>query len=93
MKIELQENEITLVRLGAAREENRVMMREVTFEIQGKEFQRDIILGPNGTGADYTDPEKFYMMNKEQVDASLITFLSENHLYNNLGPDQNGSEA
>ncbi|MGZ5188756.1 MAG: hypothetical protein ACXWB4_07300 [Kaistella sp.] len=85
MKIEIQENEITIVKLGPSHEDNGVMMREVTFEIQGKEFQRDIILGPNGTGADYTDPEKFYMMNKEQVDASLIVFLSENHLYDNLG--------
>ena len=85
MKIEIQENEITIVKLGPSHEDNGVMMREVTFEIQGKEFQRDIILGPNGTGADYTDSEKFYMMNKEQVDASLIVFLSENHLYDNLG--------
>lgn len=85
MKIEIQENEITIVKLGPSHEDNGVMMREVTFEIQGKEFQRDIILGPNGTGADFTDPEKFYMMNKEQVDASLIVFLSENHLYDNLG--------
>lgn len=85
MKIELQENEITIVSLGAAHEEHGVIKREVTFEIQGKQFQRDIILGPNGTGADFTDPEKFYMMNKEQVDASLIVFLSENHLYDNLG--------
>ncbi|MGZ5273755.1 MAG: hypothetical protein ACXWCA_05525 [Kaistella sp.] len=85
MKIEIQENEITIVKLGPSHEDNGVMMREVTFEIQGKEFQRDIILGPNGTGADYADPEKFYMMNKEQVDASLIVFLSENHLYDNLG--------
>ena len=85
MKIEIQENEINIVKLGPSHEDNGVTMREVTFEIQGKEFQRDIILGPNGTGADFTDPEKFYMMNKEQVDASLIVFLSENHLYDNMG--------
>ena len=84
MKIELQENEITIVHLGTAFEENGVIMRKVTFEIQGKEFERDIILGPNGTGADFTDPQKFYMMNKEQVDANLVLFLSEHHLYNNL---------
>lgn len=85
MKIEIQENEIGIVKLGESHDENGVIMREVTFEIQGKEFQRDIILGPNGTGADYTDPEKFYMMNKEQVEASLVVYLSENHLYDNLG--------
>ncbi len=84
MKIELQENEITIVNLGPSHEENGVMKRQLTFEINGIEFQRDIILGPNGTGADFTDSQKFYMMNKEQVDASLILYLSENHLYDNL---------
>ena len=84
MKIELQENEITIVKLGPSQEENGVMKREVTFEINGVEFQRNIILGHNGTGADFTDPQKFYMMNKDQVDASLIVYLSENHLYDNL---------
>ena len=36
MKIELQENEITIVKLGPSQEENGVMKREVTFEINGK---------------------------------------------------------
>ena len=84
MKIKIQENEVNIVKLGPSLEENAVMKHDVTFEINGIEFQRDIILGPNGTGADFSDPQKFYMMNKDQVDASLIVYLSENHLSDNL---------
>jgi pyruvate carboxylase len=83
MKIQIQENEILLVSLGTAHTENRVTKREVTFEINGEQFTREILLEPNGTGADYQDPQKFYMMNKEMVDASLVEFLSDHQLYNN----------
>lgn len=83
MKIEIQENDITLVSLGATTEQNRVVKGEVTFEINGEQFTREILLEPNGTGEDYEDPEKFYMRNKEMVDANLIDFLSDHHLYNN----------
>lgn len=81
MKIEIQDNEIFIVNLGNSAEYNGVTKRSVTFEIKGHQFDRDVILGPNGTGEEFNDPEKFYMMNKEQVDASLIEYLSENHLY------------
>lgn len=84
MKIEIQGNEISILNLGAIHEDHGVVKREVTFEIKGAPFQRNIILGLNGTGADYHDPQHFYIMNKDQVDASLIEYLSENHLYENL---------
>lgn len=83
MKIQIQENDILIVNLGTSTHENGNAKRKVTFEISGKQFDREIILGPNGTGEDYTDPEKFYIKNKDQVDASLIEYLSENHLYYN----------
>ncbi|OWK73032.1 hypothetical protein CBW16_12375 [Flavobacteriaceae bacterium JJC] len=81
MKIEIQGNEISILSLGATQEDHGVVKREVNFEIKGTPFQRYIILGMNGTGADYHDPQHFYRMNKDQVDASLIEYLSENHLY------------
>ena len=84
MKIQIQENDILIVKLGNSTHDNGNVKREVTFEINGTQFDREIILGPNGTGENYTEPEKFYMMNKDQVDASLIVYLSENHLYDNL---------
>ena len=59
MKIQIQENEIDIINLGTAVENHGVVKREVTFEINGKPFQRTIVLGLNGTGADYEDPEKF----------------------------------
>ncbi len=83
MKIEIQENEIYLVKLGPSTEENRVVKREVTFEINGVQFNREILLEPNGTGDDYDDPECFYIRNKEMVDASLIDYLSDHQLYDN----------
>lgn len=83
MKIQIQENDILIVDLGKATHENRNVKRKVTFEINGNRFDREIILGPNGTGEDYDNPEKFYIMNREQVDASLIEYLSQNHLYHN----------
>lgn len=83
MKIQIQENDILIVKLGNSAHDHGNVKREVTFEINGAQFDREIILGQNGTGEDYTDPEKFYMMNKEQVDANLIEYLSENHLYHN----------
>lgn len=83
MKIQIQENDILIVDLGNVTHDDRNVTREVTFEINGTQFTRKIILGPNGIGEDYSDPEKFYMMNKEQVDTNLIEYLSENHLYYN----------
>lgn len=88
MKFELQENEINLLRLGESRAEGGVVKREIFFEVKGKEFSREVILGPNATGADYDDVSNFYRMNKEMVEASLIQFLSENHLYDNLDSDK-----
>lgn len=88
MKIEIQENEINLLRLGERREEADVVKREIFFEVHGKEYSREVILERNATGEDYESPEKFYMMNKEMVDAALIVFLSENHLYNNMDSDR-----
>lgn len=84
MKIVHQENEITLLRLGPARSEAEVVKRELFFEIKGQEYSCDVLLERNATGEDYDDPENFYQMNKEMVDAALTLFLSENHLYNNL---------
>lgn len=83
MKIQLQENDVEIVRLGDSVEENGVAKRTVTFSVSGKEFDREIILGPNGTGEDYDDAEKFYIRNQQQVDTSLINYFSENHLYEN----------
>ncbi|MBW8361477.1 MAG: hypothetical protein K0M56_04745 [Kaistella sp.] len=79
MKIQIKENEFLLLELGQAKEEHGVVTRELTFEFNGNRFQREIILRPNGTGADYEEPEKFYMMNKEMVDASLVEYLAEHH--------------
>ena len=87
MKIELQENEINLLRLGESRAEGGVVKRELFFEVKGKEFSRDVILGPNATGADYDDISNFYRMNKEMLEAALVDYLSENHLYDNLDSD------
>ena len=88
MKIEIQENKINLLRLGQSHGEAEVVKREIFFEVQGKEYACDVILDRNNTGAEYDSPENFYMMNKEMVDAALITFLSEKHLYNNMDSDR-----
>lgn len=89
MKIEIQENEINLLRLGESREDADVVKREIFFEVQGKEYSCEVILDRNNTGENYDNPENFYRMNKEMVEAALVTFLSEHHLYNNRdsGPD------
>ncbi|TXF79199.1 hypothetical protein [Chryseobacterium sp.] len=79
MKIQIKENEFLLLALGQAKEEHGVVTREVSFEFNGNRFEREIVLRPNGTGADYEEPEKFYMMNKEMVDASLVEYLAEQH--------------
>lgn len=83
MKIVHQENEITLLRLGPARSEAEVVKRELFFEIQGREYSCEVLLGPNATGEDYENPANFYQMNKEMVDAALTKFLSQTHLYGN----------
>ncbi len=88
MKIEIQENEINLLRLGESRSEAEVVKREIFFEINGNEYSCDVILDRNNTGENYDNPQNFYRMNKEMVDAALITFLSENHLYNNMDSDR-----
>ena len=51
--------------------------------MNGQQFDREILLTPNGTGADYQDFDNFYAMNKETVDASLTEYFSENHTYLN----------
>ena len=83
MKILLQENEVSIVKLGDSKENNGVHTRNVTFEMNGKQFDREILLTPNGTGEDYEDFNNFYAMNRETVDASLIEYFSENHDYYN----------
>lgn len=83
MKIKLQENEVSIVKLGDSKENNGVYTRTVTFEMNGRQFDREILLTPNGTGADYEDFNNFYAMNKETVDASLTEYFSENHTYLN----------
>lgn len=88
MKIEIQENEINLLRLGESREEAETAKREIFFEIKGQEYSCDVVLDRNNTGENYANPANFYMMNKEMVDAALITFLSEKHLYNNMDSDR-----
>ena len=83
MKIKVQENEVSIVKLGASTENNGVYKRNVTFEMNGQQFDREILLTPNGTGDDYENAENFYAMNKETVDASLTEYFSENHNYLN----------
>lgn len=91
MKIEIQENEINLFRLGESTSEAETVKRTIFFEIQGKEYSCDVILDRNNTGENYDNPENFYMMNKEMVDAALVTFLSEHHFYNHR--DEDGDRA
>ncbi|TXF79448.1 hypothetical protein [Chryseobacterium sp.] len=83
MKFQLQENDITILQLGATETENGGDVRNVTFEINGKSFERKILLGKKEDGGNEDDPEQFYLSNKEQIQSSLIDFLSQNHLYYN----------
>lgn len=75
MKIKIQDQDITIIRLGDTSEHNGVYKRKVTCEMNGKPFELDILLTPNGTGADYMDFDNFYAMNKDSVDASLTEYL------------------
>lgn len=77
MSIQINDKEVDIIHLGTATEENGVVSRKVTFEADGEQFELDVLLTPNGTGSNYDDPNNFYAMNKDTVDASLQEYFSK----------------
>lgn len=82
MTFELQGNEVQIVSLGGTVQSEGTNRRKVTFSVNGKQFERDILLGDE-TGQQVNSAEEFYTVYEQQITSSLIDFFSANHQYNN----------
>lgn len=82
MTFRLQENDINIENIGAVTDYGISKSRRVTFSINGKTFERDILLSEDSEN-ESANAETFYLENRAAIEASLIDYLSENHLYLN----------
>ena len=81
MTFQLQENDIQLLSVGDAFQKEGSEYRPVTFSIKSKEFTRDILTAADSAIGD--NLEEFYLLNKEQIDSGVTSYLSETQIYDN----------
>lgn len=83
MTFQIQENDVAIVQYGEPIEKENGTVREVTFEVNGKQFTRDILMSEDEEDAYYSNDTDFYNHNQEAIEKNLIDFFSANQAYYN----------
>lgn len=83
MKFQIQENDLSIVNHGNPFKKNGSTVREVTFDMKGKQFTREILMSDDEENANYANDEEFYQHNQEAIEKNLIDFFSDHQTYEN----------